>query len=83
AIAGETVVAARHLNIPVLMRIGMLALKVRSDTAARAEAGAPSWEKLLADEAATWTLPEALTIAELMTNSGATSHSPNRVRTSQ
>ncbi|PKV80940.1 hypothetical protein [Nocardia fluminea] len=69
AIAGETVVAARHLNIPVLMRIGMLALKVRSDAAARAEAGAPSWEQLLADEAATWTLPEALTIAELLTNS--------------
>ncbi|MEV6392441.1 hypothetical protein [Nocardia xishanensis] len=68
-IAGETVIAARHLNIPVLMRIGMLALKVRSDAAARAEAGAPSWEQLLADEAATWTLPEALTIADLLTNS--------------
>ncbi|MEU4413349.1 hypothetical protein [Nocardia salmonicida] len=69
AIAGETAVAARHLNIPVLMRIGMLALKVRSDAAARAEAGAPSWGELLADEAATWSLPEALTIAELLTNS--------------
>ncbi|MEV6221240.1 hypothetical protein AB0M13_06270 [Nocardia fluminea] len=68
AIAGETVVAARHLNIPVLVRIGMLALKVRSDAAARAEAGAPSWEKLLDEEAATWTLPEALTIAELLTS---------------
>ncbi|WP_107657336.1 hypothetical protein [Nocardia suismassiliense] len=65
AIAGETVVAARHLNIPVLMRVGMLALKVRSDAADRAEAGAPSWEKLLVDEAATWTLPEAVAIADL------------------
>lgn len=65
-IAGETAVAARHLNIPVLMRIGMLALKVRSDAAARAEAGAPSWEQLLAAEAATWTLPEAVTIADLL-----------------
>lgn len=69
AIAGETAVAARHLNIPVLMRIGMLALKVRSDAAARAEAGAPSWQQLLADEAATWTLPDAVTIADLLTNS--------------
>lgn len=65
AIAGETAVAARHLNLSVLARIGLLALKVRSDAAARAAAGAPSWEKLLADEAATWTLPEAITIAEL------------------
>ncbi|MRH92383.1 hypothetical protein GFY24_34015 [Nocardia sp. SYP-A9097] len=68
-IAGETVFAARHLNIPVLMRIGMLALKVRSDAAARAETGAPSWEQLLAAEAATWTLPEAVTIADLLTDS--------------
>ncbi|GAB4587627.1 hypothetical protein [Nocardia sp. IFM 10818] len=68
AIAGETVVAARHLNIPVLMRIGMLALKVHSDAAARAQTGALSWEQLLAAEAATWTLPEAVTIADLLTN---------------
>lgn len=74
AIAGENVVAARHLNIPVLLRIGMLALKVRADAAARAVAGAPSWEQLLADEAATWTLPEATTIADLLTNSRSGSH---------
>ncbi|MEU1209246.1 hypothetical protein [Nocardia sp. NPDC005825] len=66
-IAGETAVAARHLNIPVLLRIGMLALKVRSDAAARAQAGAPSWEQLLTAEAATWTLPEAVAIADLLT----------------
>ncbi|MFI9536897.1 hypothetical protein ACIG56_27060 [Nocardia fusca] len=66
AITGETAIAARHLNVPVLMRTGQLALKVRSDTAARAEAGAPSWQQLLADEAATWTLPEAVTIADLL-----------------
>ncbi|MBF6181275.1 hypothetical protein [Nocardia otitidiscaviarum] len=68
AIAGETVVAARHLNLPVLMRIGMLALRVRSDAATRAQAGAPSWEQLLAAEAATWTLPEAVTIADLLSD---------------
>ncbi|MFE9577058.1 hypothetical protein ACFYO1_11790 [Nocardia sp. NPDC006044] len=65
AIAGENAVAARHLNIPVLVRVGMLALKVRSDAAARAAAGAPSWEELLAHDAATWTLPEAVTMADL------------------
>ncbi|MGW5455739.1 hypothetical protein [Nocardia sp. NPDC003979] len=69
AIAGETAVATRHLNVAVLMRIGMLALTVCSDAHARVEAGAPSWEQLLAEEAETWTLPEALIIADLLTNS--------------
>ncbi|MFF2551288.1 hypothetical protein ACFVUS_09810 [Nocardia sp. NPDC058058] len=68
AIAGETAIAARHLNLPVLTRIGMLALKVRADAAARDSAGSPSWDQLLATEAATWTLPEALTIADLLAN---------------
>ncbi len=66
AAAGEAVVAARHLDVPVLLRIGMLAVKVRADASARAEAGAPSWERLLADEAATWTLPEAVALADLL-----------------
>ncbi|MBH0776634.1 hypothetical protein [Nocardia bovistercoris] len=79
AIAGETVVAARHLDVPVLMRTGMLALKARSDAAARARAGAPSWEQLLADEAATWTLPEAITIADLLTDPHADSAPPPRM----
>lgn len=70
AIAGETVVAARHLNIPVLMHVGMLALKMRSDTAGRAFAGAPDWTDFLEQEAATWTLPEAVAIAELVADLG-------------
>lgn len=65
AVGGETAFAIRHLNLPVLLRIGMLALQVRADRA-RAVDGAPSWQELLADEAATWTLPEAVTIAELL-----------------
>ncbi|MGC1206906.1 MAG: hypothetical protein WA880_03010, partial [Ornithinimicrobium sp.] len=69
AIGGESAVAARHLNVPVLMRIGMLALQVRSDAASREAAGAPSWGQLLSDEAATWTLPEAIAIAELLESS--------------
>jgi hypothetical protein len=65
AVTGETVIAARHLNVPGLMRVGTLALKVRSDAATRAVTGAPSWAQLLEDEAATWTLPEAVAIAVL------------------
>jgi hypothetical protein len=71
AVAGETVVAARHLNVPVLTRLGRLALTVRSDAATRTAAGAPSWRQLLDEEAATWTLPEAVAIAELMADSGS------------
>jgi hypothetical protein len=77
AVAGETVVAARHLNVPVLMRVGVLALKVRSDAALRATAGAPSWAELLEDEAATWTLPEAVTIAELLADAGPATAAPD------
>jgi hypothetical protein len=66
AIAGETVVAVRHLNVPVLMRVGTLALRMRSDAATRAEASAPDWSELLEQEAATWTLPEAVALAELL-----------------
>ncbi len=70
AVAGETVVAARHLNVPVLTRVGMLALTVRSDAATRTAAGAPSWRQLLEEEAAPWTLPEAVAIAELIADPG-------------
>jgi len=73
AVAGETVVAVRHLNVPVLMRIGMLALKVRSDAVTRAASGVSSWSQLLQDEATTWTLPEAIAIAELLEEPGTTS----------
>lgn len=66
AIAGESVVAVRHLNVPVLMRLGVLALNVRADGAARAAAGAPSWTQLLEEEAATWNLPEAVALADML-----------------
>ncbi|MFF2088733.1 hypothetical protein ACFVVM_33545 [Nocardia sp. NPDC058176] len=68
AITGETAIAARHLNVPVLLRVGTLALQVRSDTTTRAQAGTPSWTQLLTDEATTWTLPEAITLADLLTD---------------
>lgn len=70
AIAGETVVAARSLNVPVLIRIGRLALTARSDAAGRAASEAPSWQTLLETEAATWTLPEAVALADLLGHDG-------------
>jgi hypothetical protein len=69
AIAGESVVAVRHLNVPVLMRVGMLALNVRADAATREAGGAPAWTHVLEEEAATWTLPEAVAIAGLLERS--------------
>jgi hypothetical protein len=69
AIAGESVVAVRHLNVPVLLRVGMLALNVRADAAARGVNEAPSWMELLDEEAATWTLPEAVAIAGILERS--------------
>lgn len=69
AMAGETVVAVRHLNVPVLVRVGMLALKMRTDAADRATHRAPSWTQILAEEAATWTMPEAIAIADLLADS--------------
>ncbi|CAN3132174.1 hypothetical protein ACNUDN_30075 [Mycobacterium sp. smrl_JER01] len=69
AIAGETILAVRHLNVPVLVRTGILALKVRTDAAHRATAEAPSWLQILADEASTWTMPEAIAIADLFGDS--------------
>ncbi|GAS99616.1 uncharacterized protein RMCC_6581 [Mycolicibacterium canariasense] len=68
-IAGETILAVRHLNVPVLVRVGILALKVRADAADRATAEAPSWMQILADEASTWTMPEAIAIADLLADS--------------
>lgn len=66
AIAGEGPIAARHLNIPVLLRVGRLGLSVAADSRTRERAGAPSWETMLEQEAATWTLPEAITLADLI-----------------
>ncbi|GAB3250323.1 hypothetical protein [Arthrobacter pigmenti] len=66
AAAGESLVAARHLHIPALLRIGILSLTVRSDAADRAAVGAPPWQQLLEGEAATWTLPEAAAIVDLL-----------------
>ncbi len=70
ALGGGSAVAVRHLNVPVLTRVGMLALKVHREAVIRESAGAPSWGELLESEAATWTMPEAIAIADLLTDTG-------------
>lgn len=66
AAAGGAAVGVRHLNVPVLLRVGRLAIQVRSDAANRPVEGAPSWTQLLENDAATWALPHAVTIADLL-----------------
>jgi len=54
--------AIRHLNVPVLLRVGMLSLQVVGDSHRRRASGAPSWDDLLADAAQPWQLPMAMDI---------------------
>ncbi len=56
----------RHLNIPLLMRTGQLAVAVHRDVRARRDAVAPTWEALWADEIAVCDLEEALRLADLL-----------------
>ena len=54
--------AIRHLNIPVLLRIGWLAVSAVADEADRRSSGAPTWEELLSDCAQPWQLESALAV---------------------
>lgn len=58
-LAGEGPLALRHVNLPVLMRIGWLAAKVRADARSRAELAPRNWEQLLAEASAPWLLEDA------------------------
>lgn len=71
AVSSGAAVAVRHLNLPVLIRVGRLAIQVQSDAATRAADGEPSWTQLFESDAATWTLPHAAKIAELLEVQGA------------
>jgi hypothetical protein len=51
--------ALRHINVPVLLRIGMLALEVRSDASARINTAAPEWREILADKSGLETIASA------------------------
>jgi len=66
SVASGPAVGVRHLNVPVLLRVGRLAIQVRSDAAKRAVEVTPSWTQLLESDTATWTLPHAAKIAELL-----------------
>lgn len=48
--------ALRHINVPVLVRVGCLALGVVGDRRDRARSGAPRWDHLLASAAYSWLL---------------------------
>lgn len=54
--------AIRHLNVPVLLRVGMLSIQVVGDGHRRRTSAAPSWEELLADAAEPWQLSMAVDI---------------------
>ena len=54
--------AVRHLNIPVLMRVGSLGLAALVDLRKRANAAAPSWDVLLVEWAQPWQLDAALDV---------------------
>lgn len=69
----------RHLNLPVLLRIGMLSLQVVSDNRKRRTSGASSWDQLLTGEARPWQLAAAVDIdAQLATQLPVTDLIPNR-----
>lgn len=54
--------AIRHVNVPVLLRIGMLSLQVVGDGHRRRTSGAASWDELFANAAQPWQLPAAVDI---------------------
>lgn len=51
--------AIRHLNIPVLLRMGTLAVGAMGDMKSRTSLAARSWDELLADSAQPWQLDAA------------------------
>lgn len=54
--------AVRHLNVPVLLRIGSLGLATGMTVRQRAKATAPSWDDLLQQWAQPWQLDAALDV---------------------
>jgi hypothetical protein len=51
--------AVRHLNVPVLLRVGSLGLAAVGDARKRSNAAAPSWDALLLEWAQPWQLDAA------------------------
>ncbi len=69
----------RHLNLPVLLRIGMLSLQVVSDNQKRRTSGASSWDELFTGAALPWQLAAAADIdSHLATHLPMTVSLPDR-----
>lgn len=62
----ERSLAPRHVNVPVLLRTGHLALAVRRDIRDRDGDTAPTWQALWEQEIAAWELGEAVALADLL-----------------
>lgn len=65
ALTGEGPFSLRHLNLPVLIRIGRLAAQVRSRAHMRDQLAPPSWDELLASVSSPWLLDDAARIEDL------------------
>lgn len=61
----EGPIGLRHLNVPVLLRIGLAAARVREDVRNRARLAPPSWEGLLSEVSTPWLLEDAERIDEV------------------
>lgn len=59
-VTSTKVMAVRHVNLPVLLRIGMLAVQVLRDIHGRRSPAAPDWDMLLRGAAQPWQLDAAL-----------------------
>lgn len=64
-ILGEGSFAIRHLNVPVLIRIAALALKVQMDAKERSSLKPPTWDELLLEASSPWLLDDAVALDSL------------------
>lgn len=66
----SSAIAVRHVNLPVLLRIGMLAVQVLRDAHGRRPSAAPDWDMLLRGVAQPWQLDTALTLETVAQQAG-------------
>lgn len=70
AATAEGPVALRHVNVPVLLRTGMLAVTVVGDARTRKRLAPPTWDELLAQQVVPWELDAARVLAQAATSGG-------------
>jgi hypothetical protein len=63
-------IAVRHVNVPGLLRIGMLAVQVLRDAHGRRSSAAPDWDMLLRGVAQPWQLDAALELERTAQQTG-------------